>query len=75
MHMPRAATTADAFNAVAEQRRRDLIDALSQGGNHAVGELVITLGLSQPAVSSRVKPISSAPFSTASAPALSGRSP
>jgi DNA-binding transcriptional ArsR family regulator len=51
MHMPRAATTADAFNAVAEQRRRDLIDALSQGGNHAVGELVITLGLSQPAVS------------------------
>jgi len=51
MRMPRAATTTDAFNAVAEQRRRDIIDLLSQGKDHAVGELVIKLGIPQPAVS------------------------
>jgi DNA-binding transcriptional ArsR family regulator len=49
--MPRAATTTDAFNAVAERRRRDIIDLLSIGRKHAVGELVIKLGLPQPAVS------------------------
>jgi DNA-binding transcriptional ArsR family regulator len=49
--MPRAATTTDAFNAVAEQRRRDIIDLLSHGKNHAVGELVLKLGIPQPTVS------------------------
>ena len=49
--MPRAATTTDAFNAVAERRRRDIIDVLSHGPRHAVGELVEKLRLSQPAVS------------------------
>jgi DNA-binding transcriptional ArsR family regulator len=49
--MPRAATTADVFNAIAEPRRREIIDALVDGAEHAVGEMVETLGLRQPAVS------------------------
>jgi DNA-binding transcriptional ArsR family regulator len=49
--MPRAATTADVFNAIAEPRRRDIIDLLARGREHPVGELVETLGLSQSAVS------------------------
>jgi DNA-binding transcriptional ArsR family regulator len=49
--MPRAATTADVFNAVAEPRRRQIIDLLAGGKEHAVGELVERLGLPQPAVS------------------------
>jgi DNA-binding transcriptional ArsR family regulator len=49
--MPRAATTTDVFNAIAEPKRREIIDALVDGRAHAVGEMVETLGLSQPAVS------------------------
>ena len=50
--MPRAATTTDVFNAIAEPRRREIINVLGGGGRaHAVGELVKTLRLSQPAVS------------------------
>lgn len=49
--MPRAATTADVFNAIAEPRRREIIDALVSGRQCAVGELVQTLKLPQPAVS------------------------
>jgi DNA-binding transcriptional ArsR family regulator len=49
--MPRAATTADVFNAIAEPRRREIIDALVDGAEHAVGEMVETLGLRQPTVS------------------------
>lgn len=50
--MPRAATTTDVFNAIAEPRRREIIKVLGGGGRaHAVGELVKTLRLSQPAVS------------------------
>jgi len=49
--MPRAATTADVFNAIAEPRRREIIDALVDGREHAVGEMVTALRLSQPAVS------------------------
>jgi DNA-binding transcriptional ArsR family regulator len=49
--VPRAATTADVFNAIAEPRRREIIDVLSRGRARAVGDLVETLGLSQPAVS------------------------
>jgi len=48
--MARTATTTDAFNAVAEASRRDLLDAL--GTREAtVGELVERLGLTQPQVS------------------------
>lgn len=49
--MPRAATTTDAFNAIAEPRRRAIIDVLGDGRTHAVGEIVRRLRLPQPAVS------------------------
>src|SRR5216110_1759524 len=51
MTMPRAATTSDVFNAIAEPRRRRIIDLLAGGEQHAVGDLVRTLRISQPAVS------------------------
>ena len=49
--MPRAPTTTDVFNAIAEPRRRQIVEVLAQRGALAVGALVITLGLPQPAVS------------------------
>jgi DNA-binding transcriptional ArsR family regulator len=52
--MARAATTADVFNAVAEPRRRALLDALA-GGERSVGELVDALGLAQPQVSKHLR--------------------
>ena len=48
--MARAATTTDAFNAVAEPRRRQILDVLA-GGERPVSELVEALGLAQPQVS------------------------
>jgi DNA-binding transcriptional ArsR family regulator len=48
--MARAPTTTDAFNAVAEASRRELLDAIG-AGEVTVGELVDRLGLSQPQVS------------------------
>jgi DNA-binding transcriptional ArsR family regulator len=52
--MARAATTADAFNAVAEPRRRQILDALA-GGERAVNDLVKLLGLAQPLVSKHLR--------------------
>ena len=52
--MARAATTADAFNAVAEPRRRQILDVLA-GGERAVNDLVALLGLAQPLVSKHLK--------------------
>jgi DNA-binding transcriptional ArsR family regulator len=52
--MARAATTADAFNAVAEPRRRRILDLLARG-ERPVGELVEELGLSQPVVSKHLR--------------------
>jgi DNA-binding transcriptional ArsR family regulator len=49
--MPRARTTTDVFNAIAEPRRRQIVDLLANRGALAVGALVATLGLPQPAVS------------------------
>jgi DNA-binding transcriptional ArsR family regulator len=49
--MPRAATTTDVFNAIAEPRRRQIIELLARRGSLAVGALVLTIGLPQPAVS------------------------
>src|SRR5450432_2102928 len=49
--MPRAATTSDVFNAIAEPRRREILDLLGMGAEHDVTEIVIRLGLPQPAVS------------------------
>ena len=46
----RTATTTDAFNAVAEGSRRELLDALGKG-EASVSDLVDRLGLSQPQVS------------------------
>ena len=48
--MARAATTTDAFNAIAEASRRDILVALA-GGEAAVGEIVERLRLPQPQVS------------------------
>src|SRR5262245_49725144 len=48
--MARTPTTTDAFNAVAEASRRDLLNALGTG-EATVSELVERLGLSQPQVS------------------------
>jgi DNA-binding transcriptional ArsR family regulator len=52
--MARAATTADAFNAVAEPRRRQILDALA-GGERPVNDLVRLLGLGQPQVSKHLR--------------------
>ncbi len=49
--MARASTTSDVFNAVAEPRRREIVDFLASGDEHDVTELVLHLGLPQPAVS------------------------
>src|SRR2546423_3449243 len=52
--MARAATTADAFNAVAEPRRRQILDVLF-GGERPVNDLVQQLGLAQPQVSKHLR--------------------
>jgi DNA-binding transcriptional ArsR family regulator len=52
--MARSATTADVFNAIAEQHRRDILDVLVDR-EVAVGELVDELQLEQPAVSKHLK--------------------
>lgn len=50
-NMPRAATTSDVFNAIAEPRRRQIIELLSTVSERPVGDLVRTLRIPQPAVS------------------------
>ena len=52
--MARAATTADAFNAVAEPRRRAILDVLA-GGERPVNDLVGLLGIAQPQVSKHLR--------------------
>jgi DNA-binding transcriptional ArsR family regulator len=52
--MPRAATTSDAFNAVAEPRRREILSYLALG-ERPVGDLVAALGLEQPSVSKHLR--------------------
>jgi DNA-binding transcriptional ArsR family regulator len=52
--MARAATTTDAFNAMAEPRRRQIVDLLA-GEERAVGDLVRELGLGQPQVSKHLR--------------------
>jgi DNA-binding transcriptional ArsR family regulator len=52
--MARAATTTDAFNAVAEPRRRQILDALADG-ERPVNDLVALLGLGQPQVSKHLR--------------------
>ena len=50
----RAATTADVFNAVAEPRRRDILDLLMEG-ERPVNDIVERLDLGQPQVSKHLK--------------------
>jgi DNA-binding transcriptional ArsR family regulator len=52
--MARAATTADAFNAVAEPRRREILDLLADG-ERPVNDLVQRLDLAQPLVSKHLR--------------------
>ena len=52
--MARAATTTDAFNAVAEPRRRQILDLLA-GGELSVNNLVARLELAQPVVSKHLR--------------------
>ncbi len=52
--MARAATTSDAFNAVAEPRRREILNYLALQ-ERAVGNIAATLGLEQPSVSKHLR--------------------
>jgi DNA-binding transcriptional ArsR family regulator len=52
--MARAATTSDAFNAVAEPRRREILNYLALQ-ERPVGEIVDSLGLLQPSVSKHLR--------------------
>ena len=52
--MPRAATTSDAFNAIAEPRRRDILDYLATRERH-VGDIVVAMGIAQPSVSKHLR--------------------
>ncbi|HEY7707642.1 MAG TPA: metalloregulator ArsR/SmtB family transcription factor [Gaiellaceae bacterium] len=52
--MARAATTADAFNAIAEPRRRQILDLLA-AGERPVNDLVQELALAQPQVSKHLR--------------------
>ena len=52
--MPRAATTSDAFNAVAEPRRREILNFLALQ-ERPVGEIVDRLNLEQPSVSKHLR--------------------
>jgi DNA-binding transcriptional ArsR family regulator len=52
--MPRAATTSDAFNAIAEPRRRAILNYLALA-EHPVGDIVTTLKVEQPSVSKHLR--------------------
>lgn len=52
--MSRAATTTDSFNAVAEPRRRDILEFLAPAERH-VGAIGLALGLAQPSVSKHLR--------------------
>jgi DNA-binding transcriptional ArsR family regulator len=52
--MARAATTSDAFNAVAEPRRREILNFIALQ-ERPVGEIVDSLGLEQPSVSKHLR--------------------
>src|SRR5258705_159454 len=52
--MPRASTTSDAFNAVAEPRRRDILAFLA-ADERPVGDIVDALALGQPSVSKHLR--------------------
>src|SRR5438552_12333316 len=53
----RSSTTSDVFNAIAEARRREILDALMKG-EKAVGAIVNDLSMSQPQVSKHLRVLS-----------------
>jgi DNA-binding transcriptional ArsR family regulator len=55
--MARSSTTSDVFNAIAEARRREILDALITG-EKAVGAIVDDLSMSQPQVSKHLRVLS-----------------
>ena len=52
--MARAATTSDPFNAIAEPRRRHILEILA-GDERSVGEIADALALNQPSVSKHLQ--------------------
>ena len=52
--MPRAATTSDPFNAIAEPRRREILEYLIVR-ERPVGDIVVALGMEQPSVSKHLR--------------------
>ena len=52
--MARAATTSDVFNAIAEPRRRDILDYLAPRAR-SVGDIVAALSRAQPSVSKHLR--------------------
>ena len=64
--MPRAATTSDPFNAIAEPRRRDIINLLAEADDRTVNDIVDTLRLPQPAVSKHLRVLRKVGLVTAS---------
>jgi DNA-binding transcriptional ArsR family regulator len=53
----RSSTTSDVFNAIAEGRRREILDVLI-AGEKAVGTIVTDLSMSQPQVSKHLRVLS-----------------
>ena len=52
--MPRASTTSDPFNAIAEPRRRDILEFLA-GDERSVSDIVDALEMAQPSVSKHLQ--------------------
>ena len=52
--MPRAATTSDPFNAIAEPRRRDILEFLA-GDERCVSDIVDALEMAQPSVTKHLQ--------------------
>jgi len=52
--MARASTTSDAFNAIAEPRRREILSFLAFD-ERPVGDIVVALGFEQPSVSKHLR--------------------
>ena len=55
--MARSSTTSDVFNAIAEARRREILDALMTG-EKPVGQIVDELALPQPQISKHLRVLS-----------------
>ncbi|MCC7438541.1 MAG: winged helix-turn-helix transcriptional regulator [Armatimonadetes bacterium] len=53
--MPRAPTTSDVFNAVAEPQRRAIIALLSEAGERSVNQIAEMLEMNQPQASKHLK--------------------